>query len=286
MKGCNCLHANSARTTDPSRTIGLRRQFEAEVRRRFVAVRKALRAEVPKVMRGVVVNRSYDFPSSQVRKAVFMDWFEGVINKEILDGMMDAPASEIRQRAWTNKYAQRAYSRGLNRAASQMSAGGATVRPTYPTNALRRGFHRDRLETAYTRAFNDLKDITSEMSDQIGDVLAQSLADGRHVNEAARMLSDRVNKIGITRARLLARTEVINAHAEAQLNAFEDAGLSGVQLDPELVTAGDTRVCEICEDAARLHYTPSAAHGMIPLHPNCRCAWAPVVVRGHEIELN
>jgi len=34
-------------------------------------------------------------------------------------------------------------------------------------------------------------------------------------------------------------------------------------------------VCSECSDLEGNVYTIKEAHGMIPLHPNCRCAWKP-----------
>jgi hypothetical protein len=43
-----------------------------------------------------------------------------------------------------------------------------------------------------------------------------------------------------------------------------------------ILTAGDDRVCFICEDASDLGpYSIDDAEGMIPFHPSCRCVWSP-----------
>jgi hypothetical protein len=43
-----------------------------------------------------------------------------------------------------------------------------------------------------------------------------------------------------------------------------------------IVTAGDDRVCPICEDLEGITYTVEEASSVIPAHPNCRCAFVPV----------
>jgi len=41
-------------------------------------------------------------------------------------------------------------------------------------------------------------------------------------------------------------------------------------------TAGDDRVCIVCQDiSAEGPYTLAEAQGLLPAHPNCRCAWVP-----------
>jgi hypothetical protein len=45
----------------------------------------------------------------------------------------------------------------------------------------------------------------------------------------------------------------------------------------EIVTAGDDDVCEECQDLEDDNpYTIAQARGLIPAHPHCRCAWAPL----------
>ncbi len=44
----------------------------------------------------------------------------------------------------------------------------------------------------------------------------------------------------------------------------------------DVVTAGDDRVCDVCDDiAANGPYAIDAAEGMIPAHPSCRCSFTP-----------
>jgi SPP1 gp7 family putative phage head morphogenesis protein len=74
---------------------------------------------------------------------------------------------------------------------------------------------------------------------------------------------------------LLARTEIIRAHAEGTLNNFELAGLENVELQAEFLTAGDDRVCPICSALSGKIYSIKEARGIIPVHPNCRCTWLP-----------
>jgi SPP1 gp7 family putative phage head morphogenesis protein len=160
------------------------------------------------------------------------------------------------------------------------------VSPTYIESAFLRPVHADRAGIIYTRAYDSLVGITTEMDRQISSVLAEGIANGNNPRKIAAAIVDRVDKIGITRARMIARTEVIAAHAEAKLNTYEDANIQGVGLMSEWLTANDGKVCEECEAASNKGpYTVEAAHGMIPLHPNCRCTWVPFIISGKEIEL-
>jgi SPP1 gp7 family putative phage head morphogenesis protein len=85
---------------------------------------------------------------------------------------------------------------------------------------------------------------------------------------------------------MLARTEIISAHAEASLNSYEEAGLEGVNVKAEVLTAGDDRVCEICADLEDGGpYSMDEARGLIPAHPNCRCVLTPIIDNADEVDL-
>ncbi len=122
-------------------------------------------------------------------------------------------------------------------------------------------------------------------------MLAQGMADGLGPRQLARNLtrtiSGPVGDLGITdtlgrfipaerRAVILARSEIIRAHAQAQLQEFENWGVAGVTAAAEFRTAGDTRVCPLCAPIDGRVYTIEQARNIIPVHPQCRCAWLPV----------
>lgn len=69
----------------------------------------------------------------------------------------------------------------------------------------------------------------------------------------------------------------IHAHAEGQLDGFEDLGIEEVGADVEFSTSDDDIVCPICEKLKEAVYTIDAARGVIPVHPRCRCSWLPVI---------
>ena len=101
--------------------------------------------------------------------------------------------------------------------------------------------------------------------------------------QIARRLTDRVDKIGKTRATAFARTESINAHTTATLQRYEQLGVEEVGVEPEvrIETAGDAAVCEQCQDAAGRGPWPIDEFRQSPyrppLHVNCRCTVLPVV---------
>lgn len=212
-----------------------------------------------------------------------MTWLH---EQEVANGLTVRPGATVRSsasNAWTSTYVESAYSRGLQSAASKLRGAGASVSGRWVEAAFRRPIHADRLGIAYTRTFSELKGITDAMDQQISRVLAEGLSRGAGPLDIARGIVDRVDKVGVTRARMLARTEVINAHSEASLNAYQEAGLSGVQVEAEWLTAAGA--CPVCVELAEKTYTLEQARGKIPAHPNCRCAFAPLVRGGSGIEL-
>ena len=133
-----------------------------------------------------------------------------------------------------------------------------------------------KVQSIYTRTFSELKGVSATMDQQMSRILADGLSTGEGPAVLARKLQKNISKITKTRAWVLARTEVIRAHAEGQLDSFDRLGIEEVDAMVEWSTAGDDRVCARCLSLGATTYTIKKAHGLIPEHPNCRCAWIPV----------
>lgn len=196
--------------------------------------------------------------------------------------------------AWTNQYVFDSYARGAERAAYEMNSAGFDV-PSMQARggiqaAMQTPLHMDRVGLLYTRVYNELNGITDAMDQQISRVLAQGMIDGDNPRVLARKINKvidglKLGELGIRdqlgrfiparrRAEMLARTEIIRAHAEAQLLEYEN-WMDEVTIRAEWTTAGDSRVCEQCASREGQVLTIAEARGMIPLHPNCRCIWLP-----------
>ena len=281
------LHTNAKRI-DPTQTTQLRKRFEADFRRRFAALAKEIRDVIANQNAlGIHVNdMRFTFPTQAGKQAEFMGWLKSRVDFLIYDGTMALPRNVAVNKSWMNTYIQTSYRRGQAKAVADIRKAGGLVSPEYVEKAFLRPVHADRAGQIFTRSYESLQGITSEMDSQISRVLAEGMLDGRNPNVIARQLVDRVEKIGLTRARLLARTEVIAAHANAKLATYEDAGIQGVNLEAEWLTAGDDRVCEECQSLEdNGPYSLDQAKGMIPAHPNCRCSWVSVITDGKDIEV-
>ena len=124
------------------------------------------------------------------------------------------------------------------------------------------------------RSFDDLKGVDDTMSLKMSRVLTDGLVEGKHPTAIARDLAAEVD-IGRGRAELIARTEIIRAHAEGQLDAMESLGVEEVGVAAEWSTSNDNAVCEECEPLEGVILSIEEAHNMLPRHPGCRCSWYP-----------
>ena len=116
--------------------------------------------------------------------------------------------------------------------------------------------------------------LSSSMNKTTLEALQAELAAGLTAGESVEQLTKRIEIYfdgnAVKRAKQIARTEVIGASNEGALHRFE---LEGVQKS-EFFPAADA-----CPDCAALigEYPTKESHGIIPVHPNCRCVWLPVI---------
>lgn len=281
------LTTHAAKRYDPTQTTTLRQRFEGEAARRFRWIKGQInRAVIEQDGFGLKANRGqFEFERSGDKVASFMDWLKQQERLGILEISRGATAVGAGERAWSDVYVRSAYQRGMAQSAAELRRKGADVAPEWVSDAFTRPFHVDRAGLSATRTFEQLRGITDTMSQQISRVLAEGLTQGKGPMDIARSMNERVDKVGITRARMLARTEIINAHADASLNVYEEAGVMGVDAKAEFVTAQDDAVCSECAALEGTERPIDEARGVIPLHPNCRCAWVPVIERASEVRL-
>ena len=288
------LMGNSILKRDPTRTTLLRKQFVAQMTIRFRNLKRDINTSIidndgfglmskPLLTFAAAPYRAFAFPTAAEKVDSFMQWLreqedEGILELIYGEGREIAGSSE-----WMNTYIDTAYKRGLRRGNSELvKAGLPSALPGLPafsiTAIFNRPIHADRVGILYSRVFSELKGITHAMDQQISRVLAQGMIEGLGPMQIARQINDRVDKIGLTRAKVLARTEIIRAHHVATINTYREAGLLGVKVMAEWATAGDARVCDLCADLEGKVFTLDEIEGMLPRHPNCRCCALPAKV--------
>lgn len=300
MTGNPPIRVNAEFRRDPTRTTTLRNRFMGEAGSRFRNLKGLIREAIVDLdvlaLRGdlMAINRddvdlpgrAFDFTSMPQKVGAFMRWLDKMERQEILEVSEGTPIEQSGRQAWTAKYIQSAYQKGVAHSAQQIRGAGATVEDSWVQGAFNRPIHADRIGIIYTRAYRELEGITQAVDQQISRELSQGLAEGINPNDMAKRLTDRVDKIGRTRARTLARTETINAHSDATLNSYTEAQVEGVEVIAEFSTAGDGRVCERCESLEGDTFSIDEARGLIPVHPQCRCAWKPSIddARGTRLQ--
>jgi len=275
--------------TDPSRTTLLRRQFVGEMNKRFRQLRGTINDAIikndmlnlrPAKFIGNAVPR-FQFVTDAEKAKAFRAW----LDKQIEAGVLDVDNKKL---LWTNKYVESAYKKGVVRSFNEaQKARGFNEKPEYYngrqaeflTSAFAAPEMMSKVQMVYERAYNQLKGITDTMASQLSTIMADGLVHGKSPFEIARNINNSIGAITRKRALVLARTEVIHAHAEGQLDGLEKMGFKEVVADVELSTSHDEKVCEQCAGLEGQVMTIDEARGLIPVHPNCRCSWRPVFLK-------
>lgn len=298
------IHSSTRENYDPTHTTTLRNAFARQMKKRFRSLRGVIRKAIvdndvfglkqPTVMQDMSLppNRAFAFPRTADKVQGFMDWLNEQVDKGILETYQRTQLGRGIEEAWTNTYIKSAYQQGVLRARQEMVKAGYDV-PSIEDDIsiaalLNQEMHVDRLGVLYTRAFEELKGVTSQMSTQVSRVLTQGLAEGRHPREIADLLtktiSGPVGDLGITdtlgrfipaerRAVMIARTETIRAHSQGLVQEAKNWGVVGLKVKAEFVSAGDSRVCEKCASLEGRLFSLDEAMNLLPYHPQCRCTF-------------
>ena len=283
------------RSFDPTHTTMIRKAFVSQMNKRFIrltgAIRQAVVVEDCFDLRPNLVllagghatpgPKAFGFGLSSDKVDGFMDWLRTQEQEGILDISYAQQVGQGYREPWTNTYIQSSYQKGIQSSRVKLKKAGYPVGDIEfegGIQAVMNGqMHADRAGLIYSRTYSELKGVTAAMDQQVSRILAQGLADGLNPMQMARNINDRVRKIGLTRARRLARTEVIRAHHVGTIQEYKNWGVEGVAVEASLVTSGLPNVCPQCEAlAAGGPYTLKKIEGMIPVHPECHCSTIPV----------
>lgn len=283
---------------DPTNTTGLRRRFRTAMRKRFAALIADIREfivtedafglEESHPFQPLTANterQAFRFQTDPQKVTSFRRWLSQRVHQKVL-------TTDAKGKPWTAEYVGSAYRQGLVRAYldkhKEALAQNKDIFKGGKEQFLRSAFAApemtSKIELIYTRAYDQLEGITQDMSRAMSRILADGLANGLGPSRIAKTLKDSISGIERSRAERIARTEIIYAHAEGKLDGFAKLGMEEVGLEAEWSTAGDDRVCQECNAMAGKAFKISEAHGMIPLHPNCRCTWLPTNSTIAEIE--
>lgn len=280
---------------DPTRTQTLRRSFAAHVSRQFDALRSAVfdavaRRDVfgmgkrPDPSLAVTTNatelppRHWDGKPDAEKIRLFTEW----LREEAGVSVNSASAKKL----WAD-YIKNGYVKGAGRAFDDAAPvdplSPAEVRSAKKSGFLRSAFGNpvgvERLQVLVSRTFTELQNITQDMATRMTRVLADGLVQGKSPRAVA---SDLTKQLDVSKGRALtiARTEIVRAHADGQLQSLEALGVNELGVEVEWSTAGDGRTCPLCRPLKGKTFTLNQARGRLPRHPNCRCAWVPAIPKG------
>jgi SPP1 gp7 family putative phage head morphogenesis protein len=219
----------------------------------------------------------WKFKTSAQKLAAFQAWISTQVK-----GVRGGDADEI----W-RKFIERGFKKGAGRAfddyakkhpelAGQTGDYYKGSREHFLRTSFAQPVSVEKVKLLAARAFNDLDGITRAMSTDMSRTLVKGFTEQIGAKEMARRLSKDVD-IGRSRAERIARTEIIRAHAAGQLGAMKGLGVKELGVQVEYSTAGDDQVCPECADLEGEVYDVDdpEIQDLIPLHPNCRCAWIP-----------
>lgn len=278
------------RQLDPTQTLSLRRRYAGAIGRRLAIISRAVQATVGN-RDALGLSTPIRTESSDATVARFLLWLQGRIDESLLE-LTDAAGNRLRdQSVWQEPFIDQGYVRGLAHADAQLAlpleSTGTTIR-----GSLQSPTHVNRLELLYTRSFSGvpadptkpgLLNLSETLRAELADELTLGLAEGQGPRQVGDRISKRIRQINRVSGRRIARTQIIGAHADGTLTRFQEAGQVNVSPLAEFSTAGDARVCQTClsiETTDRFGLGPgifpvSQSFGVIPVHPNCRCAWLP-----------
>lgn len=293
---------------DPSRTSGLRRSFGAQMAKRLRSLMADIRKSIvdadcfglqrltPYTALVATSPGQFAFERDTAAKIqAFMRWLQEQENAGILEVIRRPGAGS--GGGWTDIYIRAAYKKGIGRAQQEMirlqidfphsqDLPGRTAAST----AFDAPIHADRVGVLYTRTFEDLKTVMNVVDTDVRRKLVEGLTTNLSagmvqglspITIARNMVADiasGLDKIGMNRAKMIARTEIIRAHHLGNINEYRRADAEmNVSVLAEFKTAEDDRVCDECAALDGKIYSLDEAEGLIPVHPQCRCVILPAV---------
>jgi len=161
---------------------------------------------------------------------------------------------------------ERAYRRGMDYGNLQIkSVGGGIALGQGPKDARM-------LQALKDRSLADLKGITDATSTRIMRTITDGIINDEEFGKITREIVRQVDNVGIVRATMLVRTETMKAVNTGVISRYEAAGAEEV----EFLAALDDKTCDEC-DSLNGKTFPIGEAPDVPIHPNCRCSWLPVV---------
>lgn len=283
---------------DPSLTGPIRRAFVAEIRRRMNRVRSLVVSLLDDGTDAFYsVPDRIEWLTARIRRLIETEmygskWWEVYAHRAYMLGARrtwgdfrevvtpSTPRNHPQHRLRRDEFLGRVTARKLVTNAPPMGMFGGepssvSRRPVSSPQVRDAGgrFMSERVGSLSARMETELKGMTTDMIQKI----AREVLDGIDRRWTPRTIASAVRRrVDISRARAetIARTEIVRAQAEAQLDAMDELGVTSLEAMVEWEVRG-ANVCPLCSPLDGIVFTVEEARGMIPRHPNCRCAWMP-----------
>ena len=278
---------------DPTHTITLRNAFIADMTRRYRSLANAITVSVrdrdvlglgPSTRDRINALAATPLPAGAFDSLTSIEKIEQFniwINQQERQSVLEFLPGPQGPEPYSNQYVRSSYQSGLDKSLRELRAKGINVpSPIIPGaggvgGIFHAPFHRNRLALIYDTVYTQLEGITEVMNRQIQSVLAQGIAEGIGPEEMARRINNRVDKIGLTRSKLVARTQVVKTYNVAQVNEFQRIeNVIGEEILIEWFTAEDERVRSSHRVRHGKVYTKDEYLSLIG-EPNCRCTGLP-----------
>lgn len=278
---------------DPTQTIKLRKAFRATAKLRLRQLRAAMRvAVVDHNLLSYSTQGALAYAPAHTRLEAFVGWIEATGGQYLLGS------------DWARPFIERAWRMGEAKAVRET---GKAAGP-------------DESDDLVARARNEITGILAALVQQTSRQAASIIARGTRRQQALRELFAVFDRVALPRLIAVADVTVIKAYNEAKLNCYAAGGIKHVGVHAEtlpnnhrttrmdaadrvatpeeilaeeeelvgILTAGDDKVCQRCEDWAEdSPYEIEEVRDVYPLHPRCRCAvypWEDLRFKGEDKE--
>lgn len=271
---------------DPTRTLVLRRQFSAQMTRRFTELKGRVNAYmslVPGLKGGVLPMAAQEYSDIPLIVETFIRNLEQWESETVLEELMSPGLLALL--GWTYQFTNAAYSRGTSKAASSLVRFLEAVADAEAAVGAISGdiLFRERLRLLGGLTFSSLEGITSAMNTEILRTITEGFIQGKTRRDIASAINNRIDKIGLTRARRLARTSIAKIFNEGSVDAYlRYSAVLGDEILGEYITAGDSLVRPRHALRAGKLYLLEVIRTLFG-EPNCRCTFAPVVLSAGQV---
>lgn len=217
-------------------------------------------------------------PNQQSRE--FMKQMRVWEQQSTLQGYPVAAGEDVSD-AWTNAFLAAAYSKGLIKGNADVRALGVDVPILNSGNVavkMAQPATKQRMNVIFTAFVNSELEITEAMNLQVADQLLDGFNEGLGTTQIAKNINDRVDKVGLTRSRMISRTEIVRTRNLAAVDEYGDISqIIGEEVLIQWQATLDSRV-RASHEARHGNVYRWSEYVQLIGEPNCRCAGLPYIV--------